>query len=407
MTLDSSSILSQPSPSISTQSSTRPYDPLYDPPYFNDRPFREQPFIKRVQNFATKHRADGLFNAMGNHFMSHLEFGGCLADYPGMTARYNKIRALEDVDEIKQLVNGHPAGAFAQVRFVNYYTLSPGKPKISPVDNDKVKLDATSLSLSDATPSINEPDATQNQLALPQDDVHPQETEDQGTDKNDEIPLETLEPQPIATEGVEDAPETQDVSLAPTLSLPPIPDAPIAPDLPDLAAITDKDLRKQAEKESKRLQKIYDQAVKNREKAITERNKLIEKKRKKDLKESAKIDKLAEKEFIAQQKAAAKDAAAQEKAARKQVTADEKAARKAAQPPKLRKFCTLPDKVDGVRDAAWVNVFMADMDEIEAHCALFVPGPHYDPLVTNVGERIVGWVHDDLSKRTALALMNE
>lgn len=349
---------------------------------------------------------------MGNHVMSHLEFGGCLADYPGMSARYNKIRTLEDVDELKKLVEGHPSGAFAQVRFVNYYTLSPGKPKPPTAEEDKDELDVAKLALEDTTTQEETPEITENRQAILETNMTIDGKEDQDTAGDDLAPLETLDPQPLEADEFEDAPDTQPLELAPSSastssSLPPIPDTPVEPVLPDLDAISDKDLRKQAEKESKRLQKAYDQAVKNREKAIAERNKLIEKKRKKDLKESTKLDKLAEKEFLSQQKKAAKEAAAQEKAVRKQSAADDKAARKAAQPPKLRKFCTLPDKVNGVRDATWVNVFMADMDEIEAHCALFAPGPHYDTLVTDVGERILGWVHDDLSKRTALAMMNE
>ena len=119
---ESQSLAESTQPPESTSSVTspqpRPADPFYDPPFFNDQPFREQPFIKRITNFASKHRSEGLINAMGNHILSHIEFGGCLADYRGMAARYNKIRALEDVDEVQAVAQGHPVGAYARVRFV-------------------------------------------------------------------------------------------------------------------------------------------------------------------------------------------------------------------------------------------------------------------------------------------------
>lgn len=69
--------------------------------------------------------------------MSHLEFGGCLADIIGLKNRYSAIRALEDG------VIG-VSGNTDRVRFVNYYTSSTGRIKgtaeriISP-DSGKVR----------------------------------------------------------------------------------------------------------------------------------------------------------------------------------------------------------------------------------------------------------------------------
>lgn len=70
---------------------------------------------------------------------------------------------------------------------------------------------------------------------------------------------------------------------------------------------------------------------------------------------------------------------------------------------KPRKFCTLPKKpAGGGRDSQWVEVFMEGVDEIGAHTGLFLPGPHYERLVGDVGMRIVGWVQDDATKRAIL-----
>ncbi|KAL8321127.1 hypothetical protein RB597_007414 [Gaeumannomyces tritici] len=70
---------------------------------------------------------------------------------------------------------------------------------------------------------------------------------------------------------------------------------------------------------------------------------------------------------------------------------------------KPRKFCMLPKKpAGGGRDSQWVEVFMEGVDEIGAHTGLFLPGPHYERLVGDVGMRIVGWAQDDATKRAIL-----
>lgn len=106
-------------------------DPTFDPPYWNDAPYREQPLFRRLVNFAAKHMADGVLSAARNHLISHLEYGGCLADYRGLLARYHGCRALEDVDEVQAARHRPPPDARARVRFVNYYTVCAGRPKSS------------------------------------------------------------------------------------------------------------------------------------------------------------------------------------------------------------------------------------------------------------------------------------
>lgn len=76
----------------------------------------------------------------------------------------------------------------------------------------------------------------------------------------------------------------------------------------------------------------------------------------------------------------------------------------AGKAPKLRKFCMLPPKNDGVPDPTWIQVRMEGMDEVGAHCGLFFPGPHYERLVGDLGARIVSWVQEDMSKNAILAM---
>jgi len=80
-------------------------------------------------------------------------------------------------------------------------------------------------------------------------------------------------------------------------------------------------------------------------------------------------------------------------------------AAKPAKKPRDRKFITLPRRV--AVDPTWVEVRMEGVDEVGAHCGLFFAGPRYEVLVHDVGERIVGWVHDDASRRAVLALRDE
>ncbi|KAI4191771.1 MAG: hypothetical protein LQ346_004623, partial [Caloplaca aetnensis] len=69
----------------------------------------------RALYFINKH-SDNVTKASKAYLTSHLEFGGCMADYRGLIDRYDRIRALEDRTR-------------ERVRFVNYYTATTGRPK--------------------------------------------------------------------------------------------------------------------------------------------------------------------------------------------------------------------------------------------------------------------------------------
>lgn len=413
VSIDTASTVSGPAPSISTQQSTRSLGPHYDAPFFNDQPFREQALVKRMMNFTSKHRKEGLFNAMGNHIMSHLEFGGCLADYPGMSARYKRLRALEDVDEVKAKTEGHPDGAFARVRFVNYYTLCSGKPKqpkLAPGDEEVVDGSAPPVEQStEAETALTE--VTLQDLDISAEEIQSKDEDPTDDKENEPATLEMLEPEPMLEDDIPH-PEVAKVesSVEPEqATLTPIPDPPTPPNLPDLSLITDKDMKKQAEKEAKRLQRAYEQAQKDHEKAMREREKLIDKIKKRDAKASEKAQKAAKKELELEEKASQKEAAAKIKAAKKEQEQQEKTARKAAEkekPPKLRKFCVLPSKVDGIRDSTWVEIYMTDVDEVGAHCGLFFPGPHYESLIAQAGDLVAHWVQDDMSAKVALSMIH-
>jgi hypothetical protein len=96
---DSSSQMSLIQSITSPLSSSSPNDPFFNPPFPNDVQLPERKGWSSIIHFVTKH-SDGLTTATKQYFMSHLEFGSCLADYPGLKARYDKLRALEDVDDM-------------------------------------------------------------------------------------------------------------------------------------------------------------------------------------------------------------------------------------------------------------------------------------------------------------------
>ncbi|KAJ0165831.1 hypothetical protein CTA2_9801 [Colletotrichum tanaceti] len=571
-------------PSLSSNGPPQRRDPTFNPPFFNDLNLKDRPFMKRLGHFAKKHSREGIWDATKNHVMSHLEYGGCLADYPGLNARYNKLRAMESVDPLQYMSAGNNYGNAnqpppARVRFINYYTLSTGRPKKPKTPDSPKSLESlgspgerfvsapqntlevgSQLSPpASMTPRISVEDSDDGKSIkllepIPMDDVDERLSTlhgEQQTRFNNESMEASKSTEALRRGLSQDAPEpkgnekerldnTINSYESPTTEqsnvvavdggegevpkpdsmgdgidepeLPPIPDLPEQPTPPDLDRYTDKDARKQAEKEGKRAQKTYEHAVKSRDKAIKERQKLIEKRRKKAEKEAQKEAQRIEKEEQRLQKEEQRRLQEEEAARRKpaegaqrQETQAEGEARRLAEeaqrmerearrmrgeppepeperqteadrvadieahlaatviagaaaaapasvtaqanrppaatassaasinttqsgsgsttataatrstappaavadpgkPKKERKFCTLPRKVNGRRDETWLPVYMEGMDEVGAHCGLFLAGPHYDGLIGDVGERILRWVQDDLSVKAILEM---
>lgn len=456
------------SPSLPTSPSSLattagPPDPYFNPPFFNDVQFSDRGWFKNIAHFTKKHMDENLVSAATNHIMSHLEFGGCLADYPGLLARYNKLRQLEDVDPFRDDVAPGTSRP-AKVRFANYFTISTGRitkpeprsrsPHLNPEaaasdtkargpaagsQSDSLEAPVTGTTQgplpgsrrdsSEANPQPSTPrisvedhsDGGPSERLQLIDPVPEEDFDEQSFHSVEATPATTSQPAPATTEatgGTTSAPDHPDPDapssspLPPDLQLPAIPDLPRQPAPPDLEAYASNPAaRKLVEKEAKQARKAYDQAVKNRDKAVAERAKLVkkhqaklakdaEKRRKADLKREKDELKRLQKEEAAAAKREMADAAAGERAGKEK--GKEGQGKEAAR--KERKFCMLPRKVNGVRDSAWIQVYMEGVDEVGAHCGLFFPGPHYERLVGDVGSRIVAWVHEDASRRAVLDL---
>ncbi|KAH8663946.1 hypothetical protein BX600DRAFT_463305 [Xylariales sp. PMI_506] len=403
------------------------FDPYYNPTFVNDVRLKDRGWWKNVVHFVKKHNSEGLIDAATNHIMSHLEFGSCLMDFESLKLRYQNLRRLEDVDDIKH--HGFPHVP-PQVRFVQYYTVCNGYPKKPKADisgttdqskdltdsirpeegavcRDTEHEDSSDLTKHQSPPMVQNASSSVLEVEAPIADASEDRMEEgeHHSDVDDIVSVATLtilDPEPlpedediaslppgestlnenitiptisdtnhreelISPEATLENPHSESLDLSrsqtPNLdgNLTPIPSVPRRPTMPDLSNVTDKTMRKQLEKEAKEAQKAYQKAVDARDKVIKERQKAVEKKLRQQEKEIRKKN-------------------------------------------KEHKFCNLPDKVNGERDSKWVKVFVKDVDEVAAHSGIFLPGPHYEKLVGDVGDIIIGWVQEDATKQLVLGM---
>jgi hypothetical protein len=505
---DTTSQLSLVQSITSPTASPPPKDPFFNPPFVNDVRLPERTGLSNILHFINKH-SDGITSATKDLLMSHYEFGSTMADYIGLKNRYKSVRALEDVDDLSRAPGQSIPSQNRRVRFVNYYTASTGRPKppktpptpsTQSSDDEEVpdiRLSMDGLNLhpiggrfSSQTPSISledhsdgvvtprvledaddkdslkeqiqnlgtssgvqddfdEPPAMRHIESIPMedsdDDIYNAEPSKPEQGKAHEVFSEHAEPSGPAE------PAEPTVELTPTRSeppLPPLPEVPTEPTPVDLSLYTDKDSRKIAEKEFKRVTKVYQQAVKDRESAIKDRKRLVEKREKKAQQERDKAVKAEEKQRLKDEKEKEKNLTGEEKrlaeeakrmAAEEKRMADEakrlaggspssssKPKSKAStkknakgkererqpsvtpsmdddKPKRDKKFCMLPPKINGEIDKCWVRIYMEGVDEVGAHCGLFFPGPQYQSLVGDVGARIGKWVEDDATRRAIIA----
>ncbi|KAL8847320.1 MAG: hypothetical protein Q9221_007636 [Calogaya cf. arnoldii] len=406
----------------------------------------KQSTLSRAIYFINKH-SDGLTKATKSYLTSHIEFGGCLADYKGLMNRYSRIRALED----------NPR---ARVRFINYYTASTGRIK-RPKPPASVDDEARPTSSEDRRPSVDQdtrdPDLSAFTTDLAQlsprastdgdegaavgpnvvssEDISDTEPSDlcEGNDIKlpDQHSINLTHPPTRQPPGVPSSPtasatklETTDLSdLTSADFLPPLPDPPMKPPPLDSSTYPDKDALKIASRDHDRALKTYNRLLKDRDNAIKDRRKLL-----------VKRAKTAEKEERDEERKASKNKAKLTEKATKPIAgnsdngdglenaitassepksipattsplslapstpkATSTTPAKPPKPPKqpkplkYRPFCLLPHQPD----PTWIRVLMRDTDEIDAHCGLFGrEREHYERFVTAVVERIVMWIEE-------------
>ncbi|KAI0840105.1 hypothetical protein F5Y06DRAFT_286006 [Hypoxylon sp. FL0890] len=439
------------------------FDPNFNPSFVNDARVQDRGWWRNIVHFVEKHSSEGLFDAATHHIMSHLEFGGCLLDSSGLKTRYENIRKLEDVDDLKH--HGFPHVP-PQVRFVQYYTVCHGYPKNPNQQNSdhnpETPKEIRSIHSVPSSPHLSSQkhgDITSSQSTADVFPEHSIDTDDEESSMQLLAPepmCEEVEPTPLfdtsgqPLEGMRDKNSENDVSstkqssdgidastdfqqmyhnnlgqkslrdddattsnLADAvatldLDLPAIPELPVKPEPVDLEQYADKDARKRAEKEVKRAEKEYTKLVKERDKIMKERQKIIGKREKKLAQEAEKREK-EERKRRKKEEGVAVDPSRTDLDSHlaSPTTSPSERSRGEAKPPKQpkeRRFCNLPGKVDGQVDPKWVKIFMKDTDQVGAHTGLFFEGEHYERLVGDVGETIVNWVQDDMTKRAILEM---
>jgi pimeloyl-ACP methyl ester carboxylesterase len=279
-------------------------DPNFNPAFKNDIHLANRKGkLNRAWYFWNKHWGE-LGKATQSYVTSHLEFGGCLADYAGLHRRYDAVRALEDVDEYAH-ARAQNGKWLRRVRFVNYYSASTGRIKErepSPKPEEVQKMQNLTLTPSSATRSgLSTPARTpsprisieehrdgqiiQKALEEPPED----ETED----------LEKLEPEAMRDDDDVEGNKSgaQSLSLATTASthtdpsltslstttsaptFPPLDPLPPAPPPFDLSTYPSDDPAtiKLAQKEHERSIKAHERLKKDREKTLRDREKLVQK----------------------------------------------------------------------------------------------------------------------------------
>ena len=322
---------------LSADPFSEPTDPYYNPAFDNDVqiPVRKGK-LDQAFYFLNKHYGDWR-KATTAYVKSHLEFGGCMADYDGLKKRYKAFRPLEDVDALAdpQTKTGKK---IPRVRFVNYYTASTGriKPQPNPAENEKVLVAETEMrehrpSLdvprSDAgshysTPRISLEEHTDDEIVTKEiDDFHLDEASDEEnhgmqfldpqaepaspilepidtntTRSPSQTSLDTYSMTPVSTQTSITSP-TDTMSLTTSqinsIPLPPLPAPPTPPAAFDPTPYTNSDpsTLKLAQKEHDRLTKTYERAKKDHARILKDREKHLAKLEKARKKAQEKEDK--------------------------------------------------------------------------------------------------------------------
>ena len=119
-------------------------DPNYNPPYVNDIYRPQRSGWNSVGHFIDKY-SDHLAKATIRRLDSQLQFASCVTDHVGLRKRHLALQTLENSRTQDDL----------RVRFVNYYTASPGRPKkiktVAPGEEDSSHMTA------EATESLEPP----------------------------------------------------------------------------------------------------------------------------------------------------------------------------------------------------------------------------------------------------------
>ncbi|KAF2101213.1 hypothetical protein NA57DRAFT_21171, partial [Rhizodiscina lignyota] len=388
-------------------------DPNFNPKFNNDIDLPIRKGWQSAMHFLNKH-GNNLVTASRQYVKSHMEFGGAMADYPSLRQRYGRIRSLEE-DEEQQRRQGQ-GGRIAKtvrevprVRFVNYYTASTGRPKKpksrsrsrqnEEAERSRAVLDGQNLSLPDLSNVASRP-SSRSPSNSPR--ISLEEHRDEGIVQKEadvpETPVSLVPDDDESESSFAMSVKTVEENDRESLQLPEIPPLPKEPEPIDLQQFRDKNVRRVMERQHARAMKAYKQAVKDRNRALKDRSKLEAKSKK--MSNAPQSDANADAQSLVAPSEIGTalttiSTVDTDDRGRSLGGEDESEKRK-----KDKKFCMLPSKrADGSRDPAWVRVYMRGVDEVGAHCGLFVMSDTYEMLVGEVSGKIEEWVREDMSRR--------
>lgn len=297
----------------------RPNDPNFNPSFPNDVHLPARKGWENTLHWLSKHSngINGIVQASKGLVQSHLEFGGAMADYRSLKARYVQIRALEEENEQQRssVMSGiaHPP----RIRFVNYYTTSTGRPKKpkspkSPSPSPSLPVSKASPLPKDSSPHLA---ASVSQLQLDTENSEASSARPSTEHTPEDSALQIMPPTPMDDVDDDAQSSVHDVSseAAAGPTLPEIPPIPREPPFVDLAQFTDKTERKAAEKEHDQALKTYQRAVKARNKIINDRDKIQEKWERQKKKDQQLREKQAQKDRQLEQKQMEKEIQLEEK----------------------------------------------------------------------------------------------
>lgn len=418
-----------------------PSDPNYNPKFANDINIPIRKGWRSTMHFITKH-SDGLRTATKQYVKSHVEFGGAMADYRGLHARYNKLRSLEDTEEElrRRETNKSEVSHVPRVRFVNYYTACHGVPKKKKPENENSNAQTfhdkgttpsqSSLDVAASGPRLSMEEELNNSRMVSVSPTPLEESSspsdrlvtaskldrDEVTDSNDDeaelriTDSRTTADSPLDVEAVSQILGSIHVQMP---IWPPLSPEPARPSAPNLDMHEDKHVKSALKKEHDRKLKQWKAEMKDRESTLAERKEVEEKIRKSAAKEMQKKSKVKDDKSLHQQSFSASSSSLQRtttdlsklpsssraesertRSPQSRSIAETSESKESKQKDvKDRRFCVIPSKrPDGTRDSTWIRVFMHDVDEVGAHCGLFLPNKTYERLVGDVGSQIEEWV---------------
>ncbi|KAL9094450.1 MAG: hypothetical protein Q9165_003300 [Trypethelium subeluteriae] len=314
--------------------SPEPMDQNFNPIFDNDshRPVRGG--WTGMFYFAMKHK-DNLLKATRQLVTSHLEFGGAMADFSGLKARYSRIRALEEGEESRRRKAFNGERTPPRVRFVNYYTASTGRPKESKPQSG----DGSLVEEEDKSMEIESTISGLDLAAIPTRSASLSPRISVEENRNEQIipqqaqtvvgSIEGLEAADISAGDIaehdnshQEPPDMDKSTTAPgpdsPLCLPEIPQLPAEPAPLSLPPDQDEETRRSAEQSHAAAVKAYKEAVKSRDKIIKGREKIEAKHAKQLRKQEEAREKAMRKEGEKRLKQEKADAKAKEKTTEQQ-----------------------------------------------------------------------------------------